>query len=201
MERGLNLFRGGISLDELRGNCKRKAWYGLRWIDRSKKFESRFITFFTKESPSDEEIIERLNLGGYEIEEKEQKKIKSKALEVLLSEEPPKKISTSGDSYECTRCEFIDACHYGAHYGVIPDKNCRTCAHVTPLEDCSFRCEIKKKVLNLSEQVEGCNKHLYNPHLIPYELIAVENDGIIYRTITGEKYKNSDGGSFEKITG
>jgi hypothetical protein len=51
----------------------------------------------------------------------------------------------------------------------LTNVSCRSCAHVTPLEDSTWKCERYDSVIPLDAQYQGCDAHALHPELVPYE--------------------------------
>lgn len=194
------MWSAGIHSKELFNRCKRRAWYGFRWFDSALGFESRLISYFIKDAPTDEEIVSRLNAGGIELDKSEFRKLKDFSCEVYLQELPPDKISSSPSAFECRKCEFLEYCHHAKELEKVPAVNCRTCAHITFGNDGFARCEEQGRTLTIKDQWRGCESHLFNPHALPFEALEARNDGVVYLTVKGEKVINVKGGRFEKYT-
>jgi len=55
---------------------------------------------------------------------------------VKTSRVRPAKIAESPAFHVCKRCDFVGICHLGEQ----PDRNCRSCIHVTPTDNGKFGC-------------------------------------------------------------
>jgi len=95
-----------------------------------------------------------------------------KAMTIIDAEKAPDGI----DSFECNWCAFKEVCQDGK----ITSRNCRTCAHSTPVEYGQWDCEKHQDKQPLSFQRIGCHLHLYNPCLIPSVAIDAGNDWVEY---------------------
>jgi len=86
----------------------------------------------------------------------------SKRMEQIIdAAEPPPRISNNPTWYECKWCEHHPVCHMKAE----PLRNCRTCAHSTPVNDGEWLCErpgvgeiIPKKIIKI-----GCTDYHRHP--------------------------------------
>jgi hypothetical protein len=104
----------------------------------------------------------------------------AKAERIIFGERPPPKISDDPAWFRCRWCDFSSVCHEAAPI----DRNCRTCAFVTPERDGGWSC-IKHDVL------APCADHRFIPALVPGEQIDAAEDGswIEYR-INGEIWRD-----------
>jgi len=64
-------------------------------------------------------------------------KYKARLATLVDAPEPPPRLSNNPSWFECKWCDFHAVCHLKAE----PLKNCRTCAHSTPVEDGQWYCE------------------------------------------------------------
>lgn len=60
-----------------------------------------------------------------------------KADRIINSKEAPYKLSSSKTFHKCSYCPARSVCHEGA----IPEKNCRSCIHSTPVENKKWQCD------------------------------------------------------------
>jgi len=107
---------------------------------------------------------------------------------IVRANSPPPRISESASWFECKWCPFSGNCHDSK----LAKKNCRTCAHSTPLSDGTWRCEKKQKGLNDHEQYAGCEQHLFNPRLVPGEQTDSGTDWVEYRLRSGAFIRNQN---------
>lgn len=61
-----------------------------------------------------------------------------KAGQIIGSQTPPPKLSESPTFTDCRFCDMKDICHEGASV----ERNCRSCANATPIENAQWHCEI-----------------------------------------------------------
>jgi hypothetical protein len=66
------------------------------------------------------------------------KQMEAKAENVILSQEPPSRLSNSSTFYKCKYCNAHDVCHGGK----VVDKNCRSCANARPVEGGQWECRL-----------------------------------------------------------
>ena len=114
--------------------------------------------------------------------------IVDKARAIILSQEPPQRISNDASWNECKWCDYSDICHGSA----VPAPTCRSCAHVTPEMDGDARwtCAKYRKDLKFETQLGGCESHRYIPAVIGFAK-AVDSDGdaVVYE-MDGKRLSN-----------
>jgi hypothetical protein len=90
---------------------------------------------------------------------------------IIFSTEPPERISTRKDWYECSYCDAKEIC-WGSDQSAlpIPEVNCRQCCHSTPTMDgnASWVCEKHKRGLSPADQSKACEDHLILTGLITF---------------------------------
>ena len=89
-----------------------------------------------------------------------------RAQAIAMQEGMPPPISTDPSWYECKMCDFHSFCH---DTKTVENISCRSCAHVTPLEDSTWKCERYEAVIPLDAQYTGCDSHVFHPELVPYQ--------------------------------
>lgn len=123
---------------------------------------------------------DELYMERVEYDATEYLKIKEKARRIIFNPRPPAKISENKDAFVCKFCNYKDLCHGTPLEFEKPLKNCRTCLYSTPQADGTWLCEKFDKTLCLDEQVQGCEKHLYIPELLPYKQVDVGDGAVAY---------------------
>ena len=114
----------------------------------------------------------------------------AKAKDVIDSDTPPPGLSTDPSWYQCKMCDFSPICHTEQ----VPDKNCRTCVHASPIDEGQWLCADQNRNLSVAEQRIGCRAHLYIPPLINYAEATDAGDGWI-------KYQDKSSGTiFANVT-
>jgi hypothetical protein len=79
--------------------------------------------------------------------------LEKKAEEIILSPNPPERISNNPAYQECQWCFLKDVCHNNK----IPKKNCRSCKNSMPVENAQWKCS-KFGLIPESFIKSGCNE-------------------------------------------
>jgi CRISPR/Cas system-associated exonuclease Cas4 (RecB family) len=156
--------------------------------------------YFVSNKNDDEIYTERVNY-----DEKYALDLLSKASRIINAVETPKRISDSPAWFECKFCDYYKICHGS----LLPEINCRTCAHSTPVtegEDAQWSCRRwDKDAIPRRFQRHGCDQHLYIPALLdrlgePVDADAQELKWIDYKKADGDGsvFRNGDGGLSSK---
>lgn len=111
-------------------------------------------------------------------------KLKARMVRILRSEYPLDKVSEKPDWFECRMCPMRGICHEGE----MPDRNCRTCLHSTPIENGQWQCERWGKTLTPEEQAIGCPAHKLLPPLVPGDIIMATDTAVHYRMGDGSEW-------------
>lgn len=110
---------------------------------------------------NDEVYTERVRL-----DKKFAEKMVDKGHRITMSEGMPPPLSIDPSWYECKFCDAHSFCHKTK---TTTEANCRTCAHVTPMEDSTWHCSRWDATIPLDAQYNGCDSHVLHPELVPYE--------------------------------
>lgn len=87
---------------------------------------------------------------------------------ITMTERLPEPVSTDPGWYICKMCPAHRFCHKTK---LTDEVNCRTCSHVTPLQDGTWRCERHQADgIPVEFQRKGCDAHVLHPDLVPWEL-------------------------------
>lgn len=100
-----------------------------------------------------------------EFDREEFARIIERAGRIIAAAEPPPRISDDAAWHECKWCNHYALCHGQA----VPEVNCRTCAHATPLLDGTggaWRCDHLEVGIGTDAQRAGCASHRYIPILL-----------------------------------
>ena len=115
----------------------------------------------------------------------------ARAGQIIFAPEPPLPIGKDASFYLCKFCSLSAYCHKGMtdlpH--AMPEKNCRTCVHSTPLAGGDWSCE-KNCQFGIV-----CTNHRYIPMLFPnleYSHVD-ENENVFYRSNKQDYVNNNQG--------
>lgn len=79
----------------------------------------------------------------------------ARAKDVIVSDQPPTRISEDPSNFVCKWCDYQSVCHDITPMAV----NCRTCVHSFPDRDSAWACT-KHGLLPMSKQVTGCPEYV-----------------------------------------
>lgn len=132
---------------------------------------------------------DRIHLERFEFDAAEFKKLEQKATRIISASEPPPRLSNDPAWFECKFCPLHALCHGDA----LPEVNCRTCAHSTPVMDGDsglWRCERGHAAVQQPRQAHDC--HRFIPALLANVAEPVDSDGdaVTYRTAAGQQFTN-----------
>ena len=117
----------------------------------------------------------------------------ARAKRLAMSSRMPEPISADPSWYQCKMCDAHEFCH---ETKTTKHVNCRTCAHVTPMKDSTWRCERHDADgIPVEFQRQGCESHVLHPDLVPWQ----RKDGLDQWTavyvIEGRDVANGEGDS------
>lgn len=99
---------------------------------------------------TDERYYERIEANPSKAQE-----LLNKGLDIVVAEYPPDRIGNN-TWWECKFCDFYDICHFG----VEPEKNCRTCHFFDLHDEGVCKCSWNNNMTLVKEQQEiGCDYH------------------------------------------
>lgn len=82
---------------------------------------------------------------------------------IIYSDEAPARVNDSASWFECKFCDYTKICH---DFGV-PEINCRTCCHSTPVSNKRWHCNHHNSIISKAQQLrQDCPDHLFNPNLL-----------------------------------
>jgi len=102
------------------------------------------------------------------------KKIVERAAGIVYAAEPPPRISDKPDWHQCKMCHHAGQCH-GTE---APLPSCRSCAHVTPLDNGTWRCERHGITLDAAMQRRSCNVHRFIPAMLDAWAEMIDGDTV-----------------------
>lgn len=113
---------------------------------------------------------------------------------IALTERIPPPLSDNPAWYQCKYCAAWSFC-FETHTIEPGCVNCRTCAHVTPLEDGTWKCEhLPLFNMNPREQLECCTSHALHPDLVSWSFHGGDSDGCAIYNIGGRQVLNGGRG-------
>jgi hypothetical protein len=117
-------------------------------------------------------------------------KLVARGKRVALSERMPPPISTDPSWFQCKFCDAHSFCH---ETNLTQHVNCRTCAHSTPKDDSTWRCERYECTIEIETQHGGknCPAHTLHPDLVPWHMFD-GSDWIAVYEVDGRKVRNGE---------
>lgn len=114
-----------------------------------------------------------------------------RAERLVATSEPPLRISTDAEFFECKWCSMFKHCHGGQ----AAEANCRTCCYASPVENAAWYCDKHSKQLDDKAQRAGCDSHLLIPALVPFgDPKDGGSDWVAYKhKVTGDHFVNGPG--------
>lgn len=94
-------------------------------------------------------------------------KLKAKAERIIFSDQAPDPFSTVDKAPPCLWCDYKELCRGQK----AADRNCRTCAHVTPEKDGTWSCRRLELPVGYNVQKTGCRHQRYHPAFVPGEAV------------------------------
>ena len=125
---------------------------------------------------NDELFIERVRYDASAAE-----KIIARGQMIVDASEAPIGISNDPSWYECKFCPVNAVCYKRE----AADRNCRTCAHSTPLED-GWHCSRWNAYPPATVTEVGCDAYVPHPDMHPGEIVDSGKTWAVYRTEDGE---------------
>jgi len=118
-------------------------------------------------------------------------KLVARGKRIALSERMPPPISTDPSWYQCKFCDAHSFCH---DTKLTQHVNCRTCAHSTPKDDSTWRCERYECTIEIETQHGGkdCPAHTLHPDLVPWHMFD-GSDWVAVYEVDGRKVRNGEG--------
>ena len=129
----------------------------------------------------------------FEYNEDDAQDLVKKAGDIIATDTPPPGISARAEFYKCKFCDHADVCHRDA----LPNVTCRSCTHsFADMKNGGWKCCFHDREITTEQQRQGCDKHLFNHHLVPHELVDMDpvNNRILYRTDKGVEFYNGEKG-------
>lgn len=115
--------------------------------------------------------------------------MRDRAQRVIFGERPSVRASSDPAFYSCKWCAHWGICHGN----VLPQVNCRTCAHSSPNPEGGWTCMKFDCALSYEDQLAGCFQHRFNPVLINGTPVERDDDDVItYRMASGETLRDGN---------
>ena len=110
---------------------------------------------------------------------------------IAMDNRMPPPLSTDPSWYICKWCPAHDFCHQSK---LTQEVNCRTCAHATPKEDSTWRCERwDSDGIPVEHQHEGCESHVLHYDLVPWDVKEGPTEWTFTYIIDGKDVVNGEG--------
>jgi hypothetical protein len=110
----------------------------------------------------------------------------AKAARIIARSDPPARISSDPEHFECRFCDHAAVCHGNA----IPERHCRSCLHSTPVDNGEWKCERHMDIIPPDNQRTGCVAHLFIPALVHGEQVDAGEDWVNYQLIDGSEWRD-----------
>ena len=82
---------------------------------------------------------------------------------IIYSTEAPERISTTAAWWECKFCDYKGICHGDD----VPEINCRTCIHSSPISNKRWHCSFHNLVLSKEKQLsQDCPDHIFKTAML-----------------------------------
>ena len=124
------------------------------------------------------------------LDEEVAKKYIDRGHRIVKSDRMPPPISSDPTWYQCKMCHCHEFCHMTKK---TKEANCRTCAHSTPLENSTWRCERHgADGIPVEFQRVGCESHVIHPDSVPWTREASQNPHMAVYLIDGKRIQNGE---------
>jgi len=130
-----------------------------------------------------------------EFDKVEFERVMAKAKQLIEAQEPPERLSNDPSYYTCKWCKFHSQCHKDQ----VPEVNCRTCAHATPVlegDAGKWTCGVDQPAeITIETQRKGCAGHRFIPIFLERTAKPVDyfEGAVVYETPKGDRFANGDG--------
>ena len=131
-----------------------------------------------------------LHIERIKLDEEVAKKAIARGHRVVKETHAPPRISENSTWYQCKMCDCWEFCHVTKK---TKEANCRTCAHSTPLENSTWRCERHgADGIPVEFQRVGCESHVIHPDSVPWTREASQNPHVAVYLIDGKRIQNGE---------
>lgn len=107
----------------------------------------------------------------------------AKAERIIDAPRPPSR-PYSPDFWKCRSCNFQETCH-GSQ---MPERNCRTCLHSTPVDNGEWHCAKWDDNIPLDVMKHGCASHRFIPDIVPGTFNGAEGERLNYTLKDGSAW-------------
>lgn len=125
---------------------------------------------------------DRLHLEFLERDDLTAQDYENRAERVIFGE-MPLRIGKDASTFGCNFCDYRHICHHDE----VPEVNCRTCAHATPVENGEWVCgkAPKRYVIPDNVMATGCKLHVFRPDMLNAEYL--DGDGTNARYVLHDR--------------
>lgn len=132
------------------GCIRAKPEHFAQMSSYGKRMDLNYALYVVGNKDNDELYFEILELDfGYA------DKLTQKAANIINAATPPTRISENSASFACKFCDFAAICHGQTPY----EKNCRSCAHSSPVESGEWFCSVFSGVIPRDFVPKGCDSY------------------------------------------
>lgn len=173
-----DLKKKGVKEAKVRHWAQMQVYMGLMKLTR--------VMYYAVNKDTDEVYTEWVHEEGGDF-----RQYMDRALRVIKATRPPQKLSQDPAYFECKMCDQYAVCHM-EH---VPNVNCRTCCHASPVENGSWSCAEHNNAISNAKQLVGCDSHLFIPELVPFgEAVDAGDHWVEYKhKASGRLFKNGPG--------
>lgn len=127
---------------------KAKPQHWAQMCGYGEKNKIKYGLYFPENKNDDDIQVEVVELDwNYALQ------LEKKAEEIILSPNPPERVSNNPAYQECQWCFLSDICHKGK----IPNKNCRSCKNSMPTENARWFCNKHNGIIPAEFIPKACN--------------------------------------------
>lgn len=135
---------------------------------------------------------DNLHVERVRLDESFAKKYVDRGKKIAMANRMPEPMSGASASwYVCKMCDSYKFCW---EERITKHVNCRTCAHSTPMQDSTWRCERHESDgIPIAFQLDGCESHVLHPDVVPYQLKDSPDKWTAIYLINGKDVANGEG--------
>jgi hypothetical protein len=133
---------------------------------------------------------ERLYTERIKLDPEAAQALVDRAQRITISDRMPEPLSADPTWFECKLCDAHEFCHKTR---LTKHVNCRTCAHVSALEDGSWHCaKHQAGGIPTDFQRAGCEHHVLHPDLVPWKMLDSSSPWEAVYEIRGQAIRNGE---------